>query len=118
LSQVQQFGLSRRSFSAWRYKRNRRKFLAALSILVAAAVATGSAFWFAQPDPNPPTSEPPPTDSSTGNETEFFTGLGAVRETLESASRDTVFTRARDDSWRREIESLQRDLKKIESKNP
>ena len=118
LSQVQQFGLSRRSFSAWRYKRGRRKLLAALSILVTAAVATGTAFWFAQPDPIPPTSETLPTDSTTGNETEFFTGLVAVRETLDSASRDTVYTRARDDSWRREIESLQRDLKKLESKNP
>lgn len=117
LSQVQQFGLGRRSFSAWRYKRGRRKLLAALSILVTAAVATGTAFWFAQRDPNPPTSEPLPTDSTTGNETEFFTGLGAVRETLDSASRDTVYTRARDDAWRREVESLQRDLKKIESNN-
>jgi serine/threonine protein kinase len=117
LSHVQQFGLGRRSFSPWRYKRGRRKLLAGLSILLAAMVATAGALWFVQPGPNPSTSESLPTDLSTGGETEFFTGLGAVRETLNSASRETPYTRARDDSWRREIESLQRDLKKLESNN-
>jgi serine/threonine protein kinase len=117
LSRVQQFGVGRRSFSPWRYKRGRRKLLAGLSVLVVAAVATGSVFWFARPGTELPTSAPLSTDPSTGNETEFFTGLGEVRETLDSASRETVYTRARDDSWRREIESLQRDLKRIESKN-
>jgi serine/threonine protein kinase len=117
LSQVQQFGLSRRSFSAWRYKRGRRRLLAALSILVTTVVATGSVYWFTRPGTETSTSERLPVDTANGNETEFFTGLGAVRETLDSASHDTVYTRARDDSWRREIESLQRDLKKIESNN-
>lgn len=117
LSQVQQFGLSRRSFSVWRYKRGRRKLLAGLSILAAAAVATAVALWFAESARNTTTSQPWPTESVTGSETEFFTSLETARETLDSATRNRVYTRASDDSWRREIESLQRDLKTIESTN-
>jgi hypothetical protein len=117
LSHVQQFGLGRRSFSLWRYKRGRRKVLAVLSILVVAAAATGGALWFAETARNPATSETLRAESFTGGETEFFTSLDATRQTLDNASRDTVYTRAHDDSWRREIESLQRDLKKIESTN-
>jgi eukaryotic-like serine/threonine-protein kinase len=118
LSHVQQFGRSRRSFSVWRYRRGRRKLLAVLSILVAAVAATGGALWFAETARNRTTSEPLPAESSAGGESEFFTSLETARQTLDNASRETVFTRARDDSWRREIESLQRDLKKIESNNP
>jgi hypothetical protein len=66
---------------------------------------------------NATTSQPLPTESVTGGESEFFTSLVTARETLNNATRNRVYTRASDDSWRREIESLQRDLKKIESVN-
>jgi serine/threonine protein kinase len=115
LSQVQQFGPSRRPFSAWRCKRGRRKLLAGFSILATAAIAIGVALWFADSERNRTASEPSPTEWFTGSESEFFTSLEATRETLDSATRDRVYTRARDDFWQREIESLQRDVKKIES---
>ena len=120
LNHVQQFGLGRRSFSLWRYKRGRRKVLAVLSILVAVVAATGGTLWFAETARNPTASEPLPAESFTGGETEFFTSLDATRQTLDNASRDTVYTTFMHcvDSWQHEVESLQRDLKKIESKSP
>jgi serine/threonine protein kinase len=127
LSQVQQFGTGRRRFSAWRNRRGRRKLLSALSLLAAAAIATGTAIWFAdfahrsgtttgttntKPLPIEATSE-----ASNGSETEFFTNLELAKQSLERVGSDRDYVRLRDDAWQREIESLQRDLKKIESNN-
>ena len=117
MSQVQQFGPSRRPFSAWRCKRGRRKLLAGFSILSAATIAIGAALWFTGSERSRTTSQLLPTESFSGSESEFFTNLEATRETLNSATRDRIYTRARDDAWQREIESLERDLKKIELTN-
>jgi hypothetical protein len=117
LSQVQQFGPSRRRFSGWRHKRGRRKLLAGFSLLATIAVATGAAVWFAESARDRATSQASLTESFTGSESEFFASLEATRQTLNSATRDRMYIRAGDDAWQREIESLQRDLKKIESTN-
>jgi serine/threonine protein kinase len=127
LSHVQQFGTGRRRFSAWHNRRGRRKLLAAFSLLVAAAIVTGTAIWFADfghltktitgTTTTTPSPTERPTDPPTASETEFFTNLEVAKQVLSSAARDPVYLRGRDDSWQREIESIQRDLKRIETTN-
>jgi serine/threonine protein kinase len=126
LSHVQQFGASRRRFSTWRSRRGRRKLMAAFS-LTAAAVVTGIAVWLADFGHRSTTASGPtattssPTEQTintlTESEAEFFTNLEVAKQSLVGASRDRVYVRGPDDSWQREIESLQRDLKKIETNN-
>jgi serine/threonine protein kinase len=126
LSQVQQFGTSRRRFSVWRNKRARRKLLAALSLLTAAIFVSGTAIWLADiahrttTAATTPMTTTLPTESqreSIGSETEFFTNLEMANQSLNSAARNQVYLREPDNSWQREIESIQRDLKRIETIN-
>jgi eukaryotic-like serine/threonine-protein kinase len=123
LSQVQQYGPSRCPFSGWRCKRGRRKLFAAMSLLATAALAIVVAIWIADFDHRSATTEttststPLPTEPPTGSETEFFTNLDVAKQSLIGAARDRVYLRGRDDLWHREIESLQRELIRIESNN-
>jgi hypothetical protein len=62
-------------------------------------------------------SEAQKSDSLAGGETEFSSNFETATQSLSSAARKSVFIRSSDDPWRREVESLQRDLKRIESNN-
>src|SRR5262249_40372363 len=131
LSNVQRFGVSRRAFSAWRGKRGRRKLVAAIALLSAAAITTevvirltdfgrGPASAKAtetQASDSPKPTETHATDQLTGGEIEFFSNFETATQSLNGASRRSIFIRSNDDPWRREIESLDRDLKRIESNN-
>jgi serine/threonine protein kinase len=116
LSNVQRHGLSRASFSSWRGRRGRRNLTAA-SALVAAAVAVGAAVWLAPAEPTPeaPTAIPAAAiDAEARTEQNFFTDLEATRQSLKDASSMSTFLQDDDESWRREVESLNRELDKLE----
>src|SRR5262249_45887809 len=131
LSNVQRFGIVRRPFSAWRGKRGRRKLVACLVLLSAALITTEVAIRFADLGRGTAPAKPPETqasasdkpteayaaDSLVGGETEFFSNFETATQSLNSAGRKSVFIRSGDDPWHREIESLDRDLKRIESNN-
>ena len=120
LSHVQQHGLSRRPFANWRRtKRGRRAVLAA--VLLATAAAAGAAVWWATTWPRVADTKPLTTavgtESDSAGEMEFFTNLNGARESLKGATRDRFYLRSGNDEWRREIETLKRDLDKAESRN-
>lgn len=127
LSQVQRYGVSRRRFSVWPRRRNRRKLFAALALLVASVIAVGVAVRFGGTDPEPQPSPPPKSSTAppmaaavpelANREAEFFTNLDTTLKSLDDATRGSVFLRNRDDKWQREIDSLHRDLDKLETVN-
>lgn len=131
LSDVQRFGVSHRRFSAWRGKRGRRKLLAAITLLSAAAITTGVVIRLAdfgrgeasvtssEVEPSNPAdaAEVHAADSVSKGESEFFSTFERATQSLDGAARKSVFIRSDDDLWRREVESLDRDLKRIESNN-
>jgi serine/threonine protein kinase len=124
LSNVQRFGVSRRPFSAWRGKRGRRK-LVAVALLSVAVITTEVVIRLTDFGRGPASakasavqaSEAQKSDSLAGGETEFSSNFETATQSLSSAARKSVFIRSSDDPWRREVESLQRDLKRIESNN-
>jgi serine/threonine protein kinase len=132
LSDVQRFGVSRRRFSSWRGKRGRRRLVAALALLSAAVVTTevvikpthfGRGAASAVPSetqasaPAPDASEIRAAESVARGESDFFSTFETTTQSLNGATRKSVFIRSGDDPWRREVESLDRDLKRIESTN-
>lgn len=118
LSQVQQHGLHHRPFAL------RRKTLTALALITVGSAA-GAAGWITTAKPRSEIPKPPPSpqvitadpETLTSGETEFFTTLEASRRALTGAGRDSFYIRNGDEEWRREIESVRRDLDQAESSN-
>jgi eukaryotic-like serine/threonine-protein kinase len=118
LSHVQQHGVGRRRFSGWRSKRGRRKVWSALAALSAATVVAGLFTWIAAGWPGSTGPSPSSTALDAGavtqGETEFFKTLDEIQNSLNGAASESVYLRSGDESWLREIESLERDLDKVE----
>jgi hypothetical protein len=55
--------------------------------------------------------------AAAGRETEFFTTLKEAQDSLENATHDSIYIHGGNDSWRREIESLKRELDEVEFGN-
>jgi eukaryotic-like serine/threonine-protein kinase len=118
LSHVQQHGVGRRRFSGWRSKRGRRKVWSALAALSAATVVAGLFTWIAAGWPGSTGPSPSSTALDAGavtqGETEFFKTLDEIQNSMNGAASESVYLRSGDESWLREIESLERDLDKVE----
>ena len=118
LSHVQQHGLGRRRFAGWRSKRGAAKLSGALAALGAASAVAGVAVWLATGRPQSTDTLPSSVTVDNGpviqGETEFFENLDEARNSLNGATRESVYLRSGDDLWQREIESLERDLDKVE----
>jgi serine/threonine protein kinase len=120
LSRVQLHGLGRRASRRWRARNGRRIVLAGVALL-ATILAISTAFWWTSKWQN--TSGPFPlpkamdAEAVAGREMEFFTTLKETRDSMDDAARGAVYLRNSNDGWRREIESLKRDLDKAETDN-
>jgi serine/threonine protein kinase len=115
LSRIQQFGPNRRVFTRWRSKRGRRIILAAVAAVAATVLAIGSVIWFVETRSAPETTTAIPIETFTGSEAEFATNLDATQATLGSAAHRPVYIRTHDDAWQHELQSVERELDRIES---
>jgi serine/threonine-protein kinase len=118
LSDVQRHGLRLTGFSSWRGRRGRRVVMTA-GALVAIAAAIGAAVLLAPPEPSPSSEAPaaiPPAalDAEEQAEQNFFENLEATRASLEDVGSTSTFLQNDDESWRREVEALNRDLDELE----
>ena len=122
LSEVQLHGLRRRG-GAWQSRRGRRRILVGMMAAAATAVAVGAATWLTSggtvstETPSPPTATAVDAEAIAGGEVAFFDTLKAARETLDGATGESVYLHSGGDFWRREIQSLQRDLERMEAHN-
>ncbi|MEX2306358.1 MAG: serine/threonine-protein kinase [Pirellulales bacterium] len=121
LSRLQQHGLGRRRFRRWGGKRLRRRVLAggaALLALVGVACAVTLL----------PTATPPLADDRIAAtvadasavaelEKRFVGDLGDVESALRDSTSESFFLQSGDDPWRRELQSLKRDLTEYETIN-
>jgi serine/threonine protein kinase len=121
LSHVQQHGLGRRRFAGWHSKRGRRKMWGALAALGAAALAACVVTWISTGWPGSTAPSPSSTaldaDPVIQGEADFLTNLRDVHNSLNAAASESVYLHGGDESWQREIKSLERGLDKIESNN-
>jgi serine/threonine protein kinase len=117
LSDIQQHGLRGRSFAQWRGSRGRRKVIAACA-LVATTTAIGAATWLVPIWPTSSETPPPPSTAAIGAEVDaerdFQSNLEAARASLQSADATSAFLQNDDEAWRLEVESLNRDLDRLE----
>ena len=92
--------------------------MGALAALGAASAVAGVAVWLATGRPQSTDTLPSSVTVDNGpviqGETEFFENLDEARNSLNGATRESVYLRSGDDLWQREIESLERDLDKVE----
>jgi hypothetical protein len=121
LSDVQQYGLRRRRGSAWRSRRGRRKILFGAMAATTMALTVGVVAWFASGGTGATETQLPPTaidaEALAGAEAVFFDNLKAAQEGLDGAVGKSVYLQDGDDLWRREVQSLERDLERIEGVN-
>ena len=124
LSQVQQHGLGRRRFIRWRGTRYQRILLASAALVVI-AITVGVAMSRTSPQqpsevvqPASPSASAANAKAVNGAETEFFTTLDAANESLNQATHGSVYVQHADEDWHREIDSLNRDLDRVESNSP
>jgi serine/threonine protein kinase len=120
LSHVQLHGLGRRRNSKWRRRGGRRNMLAGLAVLAlvfAAPVAVWLRTTIVSSTGTTPLRHAVNIASDTGRETEFFTTLKETQDSMKGALGDSVYLHSGDDGWRREINSLNRDLDKVETSN-
>jgi hypothetical protein len=117
LSNVQRHGLRGRSFSRWRGRRGRRNLMAACGF-VAGSAAIGAAAWLATTKSTSPEGTGPRPAAALGAEVDaerdFQSNLEAARASLQSADATSAFLQNDDEAWRREVESVNRDLDKLE----
>jgi hypothetical protein len=77
--------------------------------------------WFASGGTGPTETQLPPTaidaEALAGAEAVFFDNLKAAQEGLDGAVGKSVYLQDGDDLWRREVQSLERDLERIEGVN-
>jgi eukaryotic-like serine/threonine-protein kinase len=120
LSRAQQFGLGRRRFAGWRGKRGRRRLWMAVTNLAAVLTVVGVSTWvvlnWKTPQETTPLTAAINADGVHRTESEFFTNLEAVENSLNEADHQSVYLGGRDE-WRHDIESLKRDLSNVESRS-
>ena len=117
LSCVQQHGLGRRRISPWRRRQSRRLLATVLGLAAALSIALIATWYWVtsqHTEAAPPFVAAIDADGATARENEYRENLDGVEQTLSGVFGNTIFLHG-DDNWRRSIDSIQRDLDKIES---
>ncbi len=126
LSRAQLHGLGRRRFRGLRALRRHRHILVALAAVAVMIVAV-AVNWYLKPPSRAGQAKPSSQATATEpvsraevevaakRETEFFTNLKETQAAVDAATGDSVYLHNSNDEWRRGVESLRRDLDKIEN---
>jgi hypothetical protein len=121
LARAQRYGLGRRRFRSWRGRRARWKLAWAAVAATVCVVAISGVHWF-----QASTSQPAPAAATDSLEralqlrqmdAEFFNALDAAAGELDAAPAESRFLQGIDESWGRELETIERQLDNLESKS-
>lgn len=129
LNRAQRDGFGRRRFRAWRTRLVRRTVTAAAAIVLVGVAILAVAYWWSPreaaentsaPEPSPAASTPTGAETLaafeqyTNREQQFAADLDATQTAVERAASATYFLQQGDADWSREMESLNRDVRKLE----
>ena len=121
LSRSQQHGLGRRRFRGWRGKRLRKSVLAGAAALIGIAAIASTVSVLRTAD-QPSSDSRPVADAAA--ESALMRGEGQLlgdfqqaRSDLDSSTTESYFLQQGDDPWRRELETLKRELAEFESQS-
>jgi serine/threonine protein kinase len=120
LSRVQQHGVTLRRGAPWRGWRNRYSMASVAAVVATLSIAAvGTWYWGGQApksraEESATLSVAQGVNDVVGKEDDYRANLDVVRKTLSKASRDSFYLHG-DDTWRRSLNEIERDLNRIES---